>query len=167
MSGSAAAFSNQYPPTTVDGRYGQSSGFTLVELLVVIAVMGLLVSIAISSYQNYVTSASVATVSNNYGEAVRAVRNQFAAADARRANGAEIAGTVPSDISGWLAILNPSSAQAPGGTPAYEQGLGNGTFGSIGIEVTGSFAGGDLQVTVNQPAFADMEAKAETISQSS
>lgn len=146
---------------------GQSKGFTLVELLVVIAVMGLLVSIAISSYQNYVTSASIATVSNNYGEAVRAVRNQFAAADARRANGAEFADTVPSDVPGWLAILNPTSVTAPGGAAAYEAGLGNSGLGSIGIEVSGSYAGGDLQVTINQPAFADMGAKTETISQSS
>lgn len=167
MSGSAAALSIQPSSSIHSPRSGSSQGFTLVELLVVIAVMGLLVSIAISSYQNYVTSASVATVNNNYGEAVRSVRNQFASADARRSSGADITNTVPSDIAGWLAILNPLSAPAPGGNPAYELGAGNGSSGAIGIEISGSYAGGDLQVTVTQPAFADMAAKSETISQSS
>ncbi|NYS61369.1 pilin [Vreelandella salicampi] len=43
-------------------RNTKQGGFTLIELLVVIAVLGILASIAVPSYQNYVTRAEVSSV---------------------------------------------------------------------------------------------------------
>lgn len=147
-------------------RRAASVGFTLVELMVVVAMIGLLASVALSSYQNYIDNAAASAVTANYGEAVRAVRSQMNAAEARRSGGLEGDSAAPDNVADWLAILNPGNRSGPSGTAAYAPGTGDAATGVVGIHVTGSLDGGNLQVTVSQPAYLSLPSAAETITQS-
>ncbi len=110
-----------------------SSGFTLIELMIVIGVISVLSALAIPAYRSYIETANMARVAANFEEAVRAASNVFAKDKTLVAIG--IPASAPSDAVGWIALLNISGVQAPGGGPAFiDKKDGNDTTGAIGIK---------------------------------
>ncbi|MHB1531194.1 type II secretion system protein [Acidithiobacillus sp.] len=89
----------------------QEAGFTLIELMIVIAIIGILAAIAIPQYEQYIQTSKASAVTANFKQAVDAVNAAIAAASAGQQTN-------------LLTAVNASSANDPYNTsvPAYITG---------------------------------------------
>ena len=115
-------------------KEGQS-GFSLFELLIAIAVVGLLSAFAIPAYRSYIDTANMTKVTANFEQAIRMAQNTYAQHRTRIAIG--LPTPLPNDTQGWIDLLNSTGVEAPGGGPAYIESNNNQTTGR-GDPVTGA-----------------------------
>jgi type IV pilus assembly protein PilA len=137
-------------------------GFTLIELMVVVAIIAVLAAIAIPAYQEYLREAQIAKVVAHYDEGVRAVRGEFA----KRASQLGSGRSIPSPIDSNYIInnlLNPQGYSAPLGGPAYVLGDADPVTGAIGISIGGEARPGAEIVTIMRPSFLDQVTAANTM----
>lgn len=97
-------------------RLRHYQAFSLIELLITVAIIGVVAAIALPAYQNYVDTANMSKVNAAYENAVRVARQEWGKSMMRVSMG--LPSTAPTTTDGWVQRLG-TTTQAPGGGPIY------------------------------------------------
>tara|TARA_B110000238_G_scaffold65029_1_gene71510 strand:+ start:3134 stop:3574 length:441 start_codon:yes stop_codon:yes gene_type:complete len=86
-------------------------GFSLIELMVALAIIGVVAAIGLPAYRSYVQTANMTQVNSAYQNAIQTVRSAYSKDSARIILGLE--SELPTSGSEWVAYLDDGLTTAP------------------------------------------------------
>ena len=135
-----------------------AQGLTLLELMIALAVLGILSIIAVPIFNKYGDTARMTKANHHYQQAIKLVRTKQVENSTAISMGAP--SLAPESSEKWIEAFG-TSDEAPGGGPAYIPNLlGDSLTGAIGIE---SLPDGRFSVAVTRPAYLSLEAFQATV----